>query len=421
MSLSGALSSAVSALNAQSSALAMVSTNLANTSTTGYKAITSSFSSLLSGGTSKASNGTGGVSVASVSNVSAQGLLSTSTVSTNMAISGNGFFVVSPGSDSKDLSYTRNGEFSVDNEGYLVNNGYYLMGWATDADGNIIGSASNSTLSAIDTDAISTIATPTSTMSMIANLPAEAATGDSFTSSMEVYDSLGTAGAITVTWTKTAENTWSATFSDPTLASDTTQTIGTVSSDPIEITFNADGTLASTDPSPPLLTIDSWTTGAADSSISIGMGTTGTASGLSQYASGASTLAVDLESTQDGVAFGSLTAIEITDDGTVNAQYDNGMSRAIYKIPVATFTNSDGLAVGDGGIYKASSASGTATLRLAGTGGAGTINGSMLELSTTDTNAEFSRMMAAQQAYSGAAQIMTAANSMFETLISAVR
>jgi flagellar hook protein FlgE len=416
MSLSGALSAAVSGLNSQSNALAIVATNLANTSTTGYKAVSASFASLLTDSNSK----TGGVSMNTVSNVSAQGLLATSTTTTNMAISGNGFFVVSSGANASDINYTRNGEFSVDDEGYLVSNGYYLQGWATDADGNVLGTASTDNLVSVDTNAISTIAKATSTASMIANLPAEAAVGDSFTSSLEVYDSLGTAANVTVTWTKTAANEWSASFSDPTLASDSTQDLGDTTGS-IAITFNGDGTLASTNPNPPVVSITGWSTGATDSSITLNFGAAGSASGLSQYSSGASELSVTVETTQDGVAFGTLTSIEIGDNGTVNAIYDNGMTRAIYKIPVATFTNSNGLTAMSGGIYAASTASGTSTLRIAGTNGAGDILGSRLELSTTDTNEEFSKMMAAQQAYSGAAQVMSAASSMFDTLISAVR
>lgn len=416
MSLSGALSAAVSGLNSQSNALAIIATNLANASTTGYKSVSASFASLLTDSASK----TGGVSMNTVSNVSAQGLLATSTTSTNMAISGNGFFVVSTGPESNDINYTRNGEFDVDQNGYLVSNGYYLQGWATDADGNVLGTASTDNLVAVDTNAISTIAKATSTSSMIANLPAEAAVGDAFTSSLEVYDSLGTAANVTVTWTKTAANTWTADFSDPTLASDATKDLGdTVGS--ISINFNSDGTLASTNPNPPVVTISGWTTGAADSSIALDFGKAGSASGLSQYSSGAATLSVTVETTQDGVPFGTLTAIEIGANGTVNALYDNGMTRAIYKIPVATFANSNGLTALSGGIYSASKASGTSTLRIAGTNGAGDILGSRLELSTTDTNEEFSKMMAAQQAYSGSAQVMSAANSMFDTLISAVR
>lgn len=421
MSLSGAINSAISALNAQSTALALVSNNLANTSTTGYKTTSASFTSLLAGIGDASSAASGGVLANAVSNISQQGLLTTSTVSTNMAISGNGFFTVASSLSDGGVYYTRNGEFSVDSDGYLVNNGYYLQGWATDAAGNIIGSATASNLTAIDTDAVATIAAPTTTMSMVANLPADAAVGDTFTSSVEVFDSLGTAATSTITWTKTGENEWSASFSDPVLSSDGTTSVGTVSSDPITISFNTDGTLASTDPSPATLSITSWTTGAATSSISLNMGTAGSATGLSQYSTGSETPTVDLVATQDGVAMGSLTGIEIGDDGTVNGVYDNGMTRALYKIPVATFTNDNGLLAMSGGIYQATTNSGAGTLRLSGTNGAGTIYGGQLELSTADTNTEFAKMMAAQQAYSGAAQIVTTAKSMFDTLISAVR
>lgn len=420
MSLSSAVNSAVTALNAQSSALAMVSNNLANSSTTGYKTTTASFASLVAG-SGAATSAAGGVLATGVSNISGQGLLTTSSVTTNVAIDGNGFFAVSDGVDSSDLYYTRNGEFSVDNDGYLINNGYYLQGWKTDAEGNIEGGATAASLDVIDVNAISTIASATTTASMVANLPANAEDNATFSSSMEVYDSLGTAASVPITWTKTGENAWTATFSDPVLGSDSSTEIGTVSSSAITLNFNTDGTLASTNPSPPVVTITNWTTGASNSSISIDMGDAGTATGLSQYSSDSETLTVDLEVDQDGVSTGTLTGVSIGDDGTVNAVYDNGMTRSIYKIPVATFTNGNGLTAKSGGIYTSTEASGAGTLRLSGTNGAGTIYGSQIELSTTDTNTEFSKMMAAQQAYSGAAQIITAANDMFDSLISAIR
>lgn len=422
MSLTAAINSAVSGLNAQSAALALVSNNLANTSTTGYKTTSASFSALLAGATGVGSvSSSGGVQATAVADISAQGLLTDSSVSTNMAISGDGFFAVSSSLDDGSDYYTRNGEFSVDSSGYLVNNGNYLLGWPTDADGNITGSATSNGLEPIDTDSVATIAAPTTTMSMVANLPADAEVGSTFTSSVELFDSLGTAATSTITWTKTAENEWTASFSDPTLASDSSSTIGTVTSGDITISFNDDGTFASTNPDPAELTIANWTTGAADSAVALDLGDAGSATGLSQYASGSDTLTVDLVTDQDGVAMGSLTGVSIGEDGTVSGIYDNGMTRAIYKIPVATFTNPDGLSAMSGGLYQATDDSGSATLRISGTNGAGTIYGGQLELSTADTNTEFSKMMAAQQAYSGAAQIITAANDMFDTLIQAVR
>lgn len=419
MSLSSAISAAVSALNVQSSALATVANNLANSSTVGYKAAESLFSSLLTSSVGSAT--TGGVTVATQNNVSMQGLLATSTVDTYMAIDGNGMFVVAADPDSNELSYTRNGQFTIDTDGYLTYNGYYLQGWATDADGNVVGGTNSSTMTAIDTDAVSSPAKATTAIEMAANLPAEADVGDTFESTLEVYDSLGTAGLMSVTWTKTAENSWTASFSNPTLSTDETQEIGTVSSSDITITFNDDGTLASTNPSPPTLTISNWTTGAGDSDISLDMGTVDGTDGLTQYSTGSASLSVSLDYKQDGVTYGTLSGISIGDSGTIYATYTNGSQLAIYKVAVATFNNVNGLESGSNGIYTETAISGSPSLHISGEAGAGTIYGGYTESSTTDTNLEFSKMMAAQQAYSGAAQAMTTANSMFDTLMNAVR
>lgn len=419
MSITSAISSAVSALNAQSAALALISNNLANSSTTGYKTSSASFLSLLAGASTGGAS-SGGVLATTVADISAQGLLATSSTATNVAIYGSGFFPVSSASDSNSLYYTRNGEFSIDSDGYLVNDGYQLQGWATDADGNVIGSQTMSALTSIDVDSISTVASPTTSMSLVANLPADAEVGDTFTSSVELFDSLGTAATSEVTWTKTAENTWTVTFANPTLSSATSgSSIGTVGTGSITLTFNSDGTFASASES--TLSISGWTTGGADSSIALDFGTAGTSTGLSQYSSGSDDPKVSLTTDQDGVATGTLSSITIDDDGTVSGVYDNGMTRSLYKIPVATFTNANGLSALSNGIYQATSASGEASLHLSGEDGAGTIYGAELEQSTTDTNTEFSKMMAAQQAYSSAAQVISTGKDMFDTLLSAVR
>ena len=421
MSLTGALSSAVSALSSQSQAIAMVSDNLANSSTYGYKTTYASFEQLVTG-SSSAGYSSGGVLVNSRSNVSEQGLLVSSSTATNLAISGSGFFVVSPSTNSKEVYYTRNGEFTADSDGYLINDGYYLMGWRTDADGNVLGSESESSLTAIDTNVLASTASASTSATIQANLPADASTLDTFTTDMSIYDSLGTAHTIEVTWTKTDTNEWTASFGDPTLSSDTSVTTGTVTSSDITVTFNSDGTLESTSPSSPTLTISGWTTNADNSSISMGLGTIGKADGLSQYSTGTTSPTVDVTSiTTDGMAYGTLTGVSIGDDGIVNATYSNGQTIAIYKIPVATFTNANGLQAMTGGIYSETSSSGSSTLHEAGSGGAGDIKGGELEASTTDSSEEFSTMIAAQQAYSSSAQVITAVNKMFDTLLSAVR
>lgn len=420
MSLSGAISSAVSALRVQASVLAMVSDNLANSETTGYKATYASFESLVTGSGSSSSYSSGGVTVAARSDVSASGLLTTTTSTTDLAIDGDGFFPVVSGEDGTAVYYTRNGAFELDDEGQLTNNGYYLLGWPTDSTGAVTGGTTSSNLEVIDVDSVSSYAAATTTESITANLPANAEVGDTFDSTLEIYDSLGTASSATLTWTKTGTNTWTATVSNPVSASDSTTTLGTVSSSAITITFDDDGKLASTSPSPATLTITGWTTGAADSSITLDLGEAGTATGLSQYSSSADELSVSPTITQDGVAFGTVSSVAVGEDGTVTATYSNGAKLPIYKIPVATFTNANGLTAMSGAVYAVSEDSGSATLNIAGTGSAGTIDGNTLEASTTDTNEEFSTMIAAQQAYSAAAQVMSTANDMYDTLLQAV-
>ena len=425
MSLSGALSSAISALSAQSANIAMISDNIANSSTVGYKTTTASFESLVSSSGSATTYASGGVNTLSSSNISTQGLLTTTTSATDMGIQGNGFFPVTTSLTSGSTEYTRNGAFTVNSSGYLTSSsGAYLLGWPTDADGNVVGNASSDTLVPIDTSVAQTSGSATTETTIAANLPADAvANSSTFTSSISLYDSLGTANSMEVTWAKTGTNTWSATFAAPTSTSDTsTPTAATPSPATIAITFNSDGSLASTTPSPATVAITGWTDGATDSSVTMNLGTIGGTNGLTQYSSGATTPAVDLTSIEsDGLAFGKLSSIAVGDNGNVNATYSNGKTIAIYKVPVATFTAEDQLSADSGGLYKATAASGTAVLQASGTNGAGTIYGGELEASTTDTNTEFSSMISAQQAYSAASQVITAVNKMFDTLISSMR
>ena len=421
MSLTGALSSAISALNAQSQSLSMISDNIANADTTGYKTTSAMFEDMVTASSSSKSYTSGGVTVSGRANITQQGLLAATTNATDVAIQGSGFFATTNATSGGSTYYTRNGAFTTDNAGYLVNNGYYLEGWRTDADGNISGDASSASLTPINTQVASTSGSATTKTTIAANLPSDAATGDTYTSSMTVYDSLGTANSIQITWDKTGTNTWSASFGNPTLASDSTTTTGTASGT-VAITFNSDGSLASTSPSPATVAVTGWTDGAADSSITLNLGTVGKTDGLTQYASGETTPAVNLTSiTSDGLAYGKLSSIAIGKNGVVDATYSNDQTIAIYKIAVATFSDPNGLDAHSDGMYSATVDSGNATLQTSGSNGAGTIYGSELESSTTDTSGQFSNMISAQQAYSAASQVITTVNKMFDTLISAVR
>jgi flagellar hook protein FlgE len=292
------------------------------------------------------------------------------------------------------------------------------MGWRTDASGNVVGGGGS--LEPINTDVAAVSGSATTKSTIAANLPADAAVGATFTTSIPIYDSLGTSNTVEATWTKTAANTWTASFADPTAVSNPSAATGTTSGS-LTVTFNSDGSLASTVPSPPSISISGWTSGAADSTIGLNLGTVGGTDGLTQYASGDTTPTISVTGiNSDGLAFGKLSSVTIDNDGLVNATYSNGQTIAIYKIPVATFASPDGLAAQSNGLYQATVASGNPVIAASGTGGAGAIYGGELESSSTNTNQEFSTMMTAQQAYSASAQVITAVDKMYDTLISAM-
>jgi flagellar hook protein FlgE len=166
-----------------------------------------------------------------------------------------------------------------------------------------------------------------------------------------------------------------------------------------------------------------WTDGATNSSIAMNFGTPGGGTdGLTQLASGDTTPGVtNFTANSDGISMGTLTSVSIAQGGVVEATYSNGKTVPIYKLAVATFTDPNGLVAHSGGLYTATAISGDATLQTSGQGSAGTVFGSELESSTTDTTGQFSNMISAQQAYSAASQVVTTVNKMFDTLISSMR
>lgn len=426
MSIGGALNSAVSGLKAQSTAMAIISDNLANSETTGYKALSTNFANLVTGSSFGSSYSSGGVRATPRQDVDGQGLIESTSNTTDLAIQGNGLFAVTDSVGSNTLYFTRSGAFEIDDEGYLVSNGYYLQGWTLDKNGDVVGGNANSSssLSEIDLSAFSSSAAATDAVAIQANLPSTAVVGDTFTTAMEVYDSLGTSHTISITWEKTAINEWSASFADPTLATDSSVDSGdvTVPGGPIAFTF-VDGVLDSVSPNPPTIEISNWSTGASTSTIELDFGTIGATDGLTQYApTDTDNIDVTVENiSQNGLRYGTLSGVEVEDDGTVVASYDNGDEVAVYRIPLATFPSYNNLTLNSDGVYQQTAGSGNYTLTQAGTGSAGEIVGSALEASTVDTAEEFSKMIVSQQAYSAASQMISTCNDMYDSLMSAVR
>ncbi|PHS74828.1 MAG: hypothetical protein COB59_11905 [Rhodospirillaceae bacterium] len=231
MSLYGALFSGVSGLTAQSSAMGAISDNITNVSTIGYKGTTVNFQTLVTKQTSSTFYSAGGVQSKPRQSTDVQGLLQASTSSTDVALSGGGFFVVNqantPGISDPYL-YTRAGSFIQDDQGFLKNSaGYYLQGWPTDAAGTVVPSSAALTVTnqnIISTDYLESInlnrvggtAAATSNVAVGANLPSSSGTGDTFKTDVQYFNSLGNANNISINYVKTAtSNEWDLSVKPP--------------------------------------------------------------------------------------------------------------------------------------------------------------------------------------------------------------
>lgn len=438
MSLNSALNASVTGLRAQGAAIAAVSENIANARTTAYKTREIAFSSLVAGNTTNSGFSAGGVLFDTSQNISRQGLITATDSGTDISINGNGFFVVTDDitNQPSGFTYSRNGNFRTDASGFLINNeGSYLLGQRTDDLGAVIAGNPNdlNSLTPIDTNTISGTAQPTTVIRFDMNLPADAAISpapnSSFPNSIEVFDALGVSHTIGITWTKTAANTWVATYANP-IQTSTGLPSGVLDTDSgtagvqntITVTFNGDGSLNTLTPAAPALNISGYTTGAQNSVVTLDLGTPTLTDGLTQFASQSNVPRLDIFLIDgDGVRFGQLSSLAISDSGIVTAFFENGVRLPVYQIPIATFPNPNGLTQVNGSIYDENQLAGNYNLRLPGQGNAGSIIASSLELSTTDTSEEFNKMIVAQQAYSSAAQIISTTDDMFQELISAVR
>ncbi len=277
MSLYGAMFSGVSALNAQSQALGMIADNISNVNTVGYKTTKASFATLVTR-SSPNFHAPGGVRSSPIQSVDRQGLLQASPNATDIAISGDGFFVVTDNSAptaSDTRFYTRAGQFSTDSDGYLKSpSGHFLQGWATDSAGVPIPT-NTSVLTSLQPVRVSTVsgsAVPTSQVDIGANLPASAAVASTSTTNVQIFDSLGVSHDVTLTWTKTGTNAWTLTAN----AADATPAAGTevLTTGPtysVAVIFNSDGTPLSFDgaTTPPALVLTGWASGASANTMTM--------------------------------------------------------------------------------------------------------------------------------------------------------
>jgi flagellar hook protein FlgE len=426
MSLYGALLTGVSGLDANSRALAIASSNIANLNTTGYKSSTANFSTFLAATATPGEISPSSVHVSSVQQLTQQGLLTSTASSTDLALSGNGFFIVSDTPAGTTQMYTRAGSFSPDSIGRLKNGaGLYLEGWTLNPDGSM--PANRSSIAPINLGTVNGTAEASANVTLKANMQASApatagyvvgqmtsgAVTPTFEQTINVYDSQGGSRPIQLSFLKTAADTWAYEVSYQGPAAD----IGGAGNNPVasgNLTFNADGTLASPAGGAKSFNIP-WAapTGLATQPVTVNFGTVGLADGVSQF-DAPSVLA---SANVDGAPYGSVTKVSVNEDGYVSVLFDNGIEKRVFKIPVATFSNPNSLAGISGNAYQVTDASGAPTITEANTGGAGSIASDSLEASTVDLAKEFSNLITTQRAYSAATRIITTADQMLQELM----
>ena len=430
MSLFGALSTAVSGLNGQSAAFSNISDNIANSQTVGFKGTDTAFLDYVTN-SSATTNDSGSVQAIPLYQNTVQGTISQNKNPLSFAINGAGFFPVSEASSTTSGTtgdktvfvnqqfYTRAGDFQLNKNGYLVNSaGFYLNGWAVDS----AGSPDRNAIAPIQVTQTTDQPVATSKINLSANLPTYddvTKPPDPAASNLTVYDAQGAGHVLKLKFTPdTNVNAWLLTVID---ASNTT--IGAAS-----VTFGPDGTLKTMAPSSPsgnpapanpgdsadLDIKTSFPTATGTQTINLNLGSLAGTSGLTEYAATKYSLN---GITQDGVPPGSFSSLTNKANGDILANFDNGQSRVVARVPVVTFPSPDSLQRQNGSAYTATVAAGTPLAHDSDTNGAGALEASSAEASNVDIGTEFTKLIVAQRAYSANAKLVTTADTMLQETI----
>ncbi len=476
----GSFSTALSGLSADSVALNTIGNNLANLNTTAFKKQTTNFEDLFyqqigENGSNDALQVGVGTKVSSTTTSYLQGSINPTSDTKDMALSGDGFFVVQ---QNGVQSLTRAGDFQLDSKGNLTTaEGESVMGYNA-VNGVISGSSSLAPLT-LPTGSTES-AKATQNFSLTANLNAGAAVGTPFSTSVQVYDSLGQTHQATISFTKTAANTWSYDVSLP--PGDFT---GVSTGNTGTLTFDSSGKLL-------LPTTTAWPSATAaavgttilDSNGNLervtsvsGTGTTGASAPTWSTAIGASTTdntganqvvwtnlgpassianpitfpglpngasnlsfnwnlddansnptvsqttgaSAGSAANQDGFTSGVYNGFSVDSSGIITATYSNGQTQTVGQVAVATVANDQGLTVTGNNNYMTTAASGQANVGIAGTGSRGTITDSALELSNVDISSEFADLIVAQRAFEANSKTVTTFDTVTQDTLSMIR
>lgn len=442
MSIYTALRAGVSGLTANSSALAVISDNIANVNTVGYKRGAVDFSALVNAQNSNTTYNAGGVLPLTRQQISLQGSLEQSRSSTDLAVSGDGFFIVSTNnqqlSNGGSVLFTRAGSFTIDADGYMVNaQGLYLQGWPVGSDGGVTSSPTSlSAIEPVNIAGVGGLAEATANVGLNANLNSAQVEYDGsteaydvgdmadgtitphFETSLEVFDSLGAARTVAFGFLKTGPNEWRVeAYARPDSNVDGGTGTGGILAAGV-INFSDNGTVTSVDGHGTASTVQDidgdfsidWddALGSADQDINLNL-----VQGMTQFANNYGVTSV----TADGVPPGDLVGLVLEGDGMLTAQFSNGRARALYQIPLATFLNPNGLKSDVGGAFRTTLESGLYNINASNAGGAGRIVSGALEASNVDLATEFTNLITTQRAYSASSRIITTADEMLEELL----
>ncbi len=411
----------LSGLNASSKNLEIIGNNIANANTFGTKVSRAEFADVYAA----ALNGAGansigiGTNMATVAQQFTQGAITTTENPMDLAINGAGFFQVTDG--KSPTTYTRNGQFKVDRDGFIVNSfGKQLMGYAADDLGVIqpgqavplqlpTGGVSPKPSSRMDIemnlDSRAGVTVPVAGAAIDFN---DAATYNNATS-LTVYDAKGQEVALTYYFQKAGTDSWNvfATANGATV-------LGTPDApEPLStITFASDGSAPTAPIGPITFTIPASVNSAGAETLELTDVILNTG-GATQFGSAFSV--TDLR--QDGFSAGQLVAIAVENNGIITARYSNGQSRPAGQIEVATFRNPQGLQPSGNNQWARTFASGDPVTGVPGDGNLGVLQAGALEESNVDLTGELVQMITAQRIYQANAQTIKAQDQVLQTLV----
>jgi flagellar hook protein FlgE len=411
----------ISGLNANATAMTVIGDNIANVNTIAYKSNSISFSNVLS--TSLTGSDTSdigrGVNVWNTSGAWTQGSLQGTGSATDLAVNGIGFFVVHD--DSGDEYFTRAGQFYIDELGDMVNSdGLHVMGYDIDPTTGALGSLTQVSLPGDRQSRPQA----TSEFSFDINLDSGAQPGDTFTASQAVYDSLGNAIELTMTYTNVTDGEWSCQASVP--VADGGPIVPPASNvtingaDTITVQFDSDGNM--TDPPPPGnpqldINLVNGATSPLQVDWSLYDALDQSYGDLTGYASPS---AVTFQY-QDGFASGMLRGISVDEDGALSASYSNGQLVPLYMLALADFPSYEGLDKMGGNLYAESLESGQPLHGVAGNGRLGNISPGTIEMSNVDLSTEFVNMITTQRAFQANSRVITTSDEILAELINIKR